>query len=148
VTGNSPRDRVPVRRASEGEAAVGQVYHAREEHFQAGERGAAALGLEAFERGPNLLLTLLVQGRHVFEPQDVGVKPEQPDVHLELARVGHQHLLGLPRLRDPVLESGDRRLAYLDRRRDLDLNDTPVLARHRLANPERRPRQLSREGLA
>jgi hypothetical protein len=41
----------------------------------------------------------------VFEPQDEGVKPEQPHVHLELARIGHQHLLGLPRPGDPVLES-------------------------------------------
>jgi hypothetical protein len=41
----------------------------------------------------------------VFEPEDEGVKPEQPHVHLELARVGRQHLLGLPRPGDAVLES-------------------------------------------
>ena len=52
----------------------------------------------------------------MLEPQNEGVKPEQPHVHVELARVGHQHLLGAPRPRDPLLKARDRRLVYLDLR--------------------------------
>ena len=37
----------------------------------------SALDPQPFERGPNLLLTLLLQDRLVFEPEDEGVKPEQ-----------------------------------------------------------------------
>jgi hypothetical protein len=85
---------------------------------------------------PNLLLTPLVQDRLVLEPQDEGVKPEQPHVHVELARVGHQHPLGLPRPGDPVLEARDRRLVYLDRRRDLDLDDVSVLSRLATGAPQ------------
>ena len=55
---------------------------------------------------------------------------------IELARVGHQHLLGLSRPGDAVLKARDRRLVYLDRRRDLDLNDAPFLSRLATGAPQ------------
>jgi hypothetical protein len=39
------------------------------------DRRAALGNLQALERGPNLLLALLVKDRLVFEPQNEGVKP-------------------------------------------------------------------------
>jgi hypothetical protein len=39
---------------------------------------------QPFERGPNLLLALLVEDRLVLEPQNEGVKPQKPHVHIEL----------------------------------------------------------------
>jgi hypothetical protein len=39
---------------------------------------------QALERGPNLLLALGVEDRVVLEPQNEGVKPQKPHVHVEL----------------------------------------------------------------
>ena len=86
-------------------------------------------GRQAPERGPDLLLTLLVQDRLVLEPEHEGVKPEQANVDFQLACVGHQHLLGAPGPRRAVLKPRDRRLVDPERGRDLDLHDLPVPSR-------------------
>ncbi len=67
--------------------------------FRLGEprRAPSALDPQPLERRPNPLLAVGVQDRLVFEPHDEGLNPEQPHVQIELARVGHQHLLGLSR---------------------------------------------------